>query len=166
MAAFKNILVPLDYSVNGDDALRHAIALARDIGAGLLVIHVVPPYDPAYFERVRASWRPDRDTEANQQEKLSKHVAKLVAPTRVRYQTELRWGDPAQMILSTAKDRGADLIVIGRNGRTRWDHLLIGSVAEKVVHHAACPVLVVHPGGGARVGRTRRASARRRRRAA
>jgi nucleotide-binding universal stress UspA family protein len=163
MAAFKNILVPLDYSVGGDAALRQAMALARDVGARLLVIHVVPPYDPAYFERVRGSWSPDADTEAKEQAKLSKHVAKLVTPARVRYETEMRWGDPAQMILATAEKRGTDLIVIGRNGRTGWDRLLMGSVAEKVAHHASCPVLIVHPPGASRSGRTRRASARPRR---
>jgi nucleotide-binding universal stress UspA family protein len=168
MAAYKKILVALDYSANGDDALRHGIALSRDTGARLLAIHAVPPYDPVYFDHVGASSSPDPSRELKARAKLTKHVAKLVGRTPIRYQAELQWGDPAPTVIQTAEKCGADLIVVGRNGCTVWEHLLMGSVAEKIVHHAACPVLVIAPRGRRKVSkltRKRRAAPRRRRRA-
>jgi universal stress protein A len=139
---FHKILCPIDFSAGSREALRVATELARGSDGELVLLHawqapyVYGPdtaYPAEYFVESKrhaeldlASWR----TEA---EKLGAR----------RVVTSLVTGAPWHEVVETAKqDHTFDLIVMGTHGRTGLKHVLLGSVAEKVVRHAPCPVLV------------------------
>ncbi len=162
MPSFKKILMPTDYSPSAERALVYAANLARDLGARLLVTHVVPPYDPLYFDHVKAWPAAGTEAEKKERQKLADRIRKSLGRKQIRYQTELSWGDPPERIVAMAADRACDLIVLGRKGRAGWNTLVMGSVADKVVRHAPCPVLTVappdrpHAAAASRVARRRR----------
>lgn len=141
------VLVPTDFSAPSATALAYAMALARRFGAALHVLHTVE-------EPLAQGWNgfglpvlPELRSEvlAEAQRQLEAAVPRL---ERDRQATELVTcvGDPCREILRFAKERAVDLIVMGTHGRGGMAHLLLGSVAEKVVREAPCPVLTVrHP---------------------
>lgn len=152
---FQHILVPHDLSRQATSALRVAARLAATHGGRLTVLHVVVPfYLPA---DAPFGMTPPGDLIPEQRAHLERLVAKTlasldgVAPT-VTVRVEI--GDAAQRIIDAAAR--ADSIVMATSGRGGLAHLLIGSVAEKVVRHATVPVLTVRPRVAARMaGRTR-----------
>lgn len=138
----KKILVPVDFSDCSKKALQYAIPLARQHGAVLTLLHVVPPaysageYGGIDYAQLEASMRVSGD----------KELARLVAEEvrgEVSADSMVRVGPPVLEIIETAKTLPADVIVISTHGRTGLKHVLLGSVAERVVRHAPCPVLVV-----------------------
>jgi nucleotide-binding universal stress UspA family protein len=138
------ILCPTDFSDYSALALRHAVSLGRWFDAEVEVLHVVPfrgselPYFP-----VLAS--PDSKVRQEAQD----HLAQFVEPVLhepVAIGTKLREGDPWREIVAEASTLPADLIVTGTHGRGGFEHLLLGSVAEKVLRRAPCPVLTVGRG--------------------
>ena len=141
MKPYRTIFVPTDYSKSAERALGHAVDLASACGSRVIVVHVVPPYERSYFEHVGVS---KGDDEAEERGRLEAHVKKVVGRTRVRVNAELAWGDPAESILRLAKQRSSDLIVIGARGLNPWHTLVMGSVAERVVRYARCPVLITN----------------------
>jgi nucleotide-binding universal stress UspA family protein len=157
MPMFRRILVPHDFSDAATHALRVAARLAAEHGGRLTVLHVVTPYQPVVEVPEVAGWLSDRDIVAGAKRSLGELVRREVrgrgAPT-TRFDVQL--GDPSTRIVKAAAD--ADLIVMATEGRTGLAHLLIGSVAEKVVRHSPIPVLTVRPPVRAR----RRRAARRR----
>jgi nucleotide-binding universal stress UspA family protein len=132
----RHILHPTDFSAHSKAAFEVACSIARDSGAGLLVVHVIPPSisDDDLAECRREAYR------ARLQGEL--RAVKSVDPNLpVAYL--LLDGDPARVIVETATAQGMDLIVLGTHGRTGLGRLLTGSVAEYVLRRAACPVLTV-----------------------
>ena len=148
--SFHKILCPIDFSPGAREAMRVAVELAREAGASLVLAHVWdrqpwlnngPDYNVApgvlqdvidSAEAELASWK------ISARELGAKEVA-----------TRFLTGAPWDQIVSAARDdRAIDLIVMGTHGRTGLSHVLLGSVAEKVVRHAPCAVLVVRPGVG------------------
>jgi len=129
------ILFPTDFSTLSDAALRHATALARDMGAKLLIVHVEEP-PAAYGTGEMYYGIPDPDMPA-----LQKMLAAVVpSDPSVPFEHRMITGDPASEIVALAKDEKADLIVMGTHGRTGLGRLLMGSTAEAVVRRAPCPV--------------------------
>jgi nucleotide-binding universal stress UspA family protein len=133
MLPIRTILHPTDFSENSKSAFRVARAVARDCGARLVLLHVVPlpvmlygPAPEAYLDHV--------------QDELEQIKAK--AP-KTRVEHWLVEGDPVSEILSAAKESDCDLIVMGTHGRAGLGRLLTGSVAEQVLRKAPCPVLTV-----------------------
>ncbi|MFC1706794.1 GNAT family N-acetyltransferase [Planctomycetota bacterium] len=142
---FKRILHPTDFSEVAHHAFEHALCLARRLGAELFVIHAVsqPSYDPDLVEE--ATPKLDEAWEAVRAE-LEKRMAALVEATGsdVTVTPLIRRGVRASdVILRAAFDLRAELTVMGTHGRSPMRHLLLGSVAEKVVRNATGPVLVV-----------------------
>jgi nucleotide-binding universal stress UspA family protein len=133
---FRTILVPHDFSAHANRALKLAASLAGAEGR-LIVLHVVATLPEAANRLARQSL-------ADERRRLARLVARLSA-TRGAPAIECRVeaGDPYRRIADAA--RGADSIVMCTLGRTGLQHLLIGSVAEKVVRHASVPVLTIHP---------------------
>jgi nucleotide-binding universal stress UspA family protein len=131
----KKIVFPTDFSHLSDAALEHATALARDMKARLLIVHVEEP-PAAYGAGEMYYGVADPDTDA-----LREMLAK-VKPTdpSVAYEHRLITGEPASSIVDLADSERADLIVLGTHGRTGLRRLLMGSVAEAVVRRARCPV--------------------------
>ncbi len=134
----KRILVPVDFSDCSRKAQQYAMAFVEEFGGELFLVHVVEPYF------VTGELGVDMIGLLKDAEKAArKHLAGLQKAVGPGCQTELRRGSPAQEIIDQAKDMGADLIIIATHGRSGIGHLFMGSVAERVVQHAPCPVLVV-----------------------
>jgi nucleotide-binding universal stress UspA family protein len=148
----QRIVCPIDFSDASAAAERQAASLAGALGAEVLLLHVATE-TPLYRETlgtpgVRQVFEAQR---AWVSDTLAARVQAL-AGTGVRARSVVKLGVPWQEIVQTAIDEKADMIVMGTQGRTGLDRLLIGSVAERVVRHAPCPVMTVRAearGGGA-----------------
>ena len=140
----KRILVPVDFSPSADEALSTAIAFARAFSAELELVHVVvePIYPlPAPLEVVVLPIDVERIySEVDTQ--LSRAMARA-RQAGVPTEKLILNGRPHVEIVAHADKSGADLIVVGSHGRSGLSHAILGSVAERVVHRARCPVLVV-----------------------
>jgi nucleotide-binding universal stress UspA family protein len=138
----QHFLVPTDFSPYADQALAEAIDLAHAVNAQITLLHVmqlmpltvgdVPPeYFSDYLEAIEI------EAQRHMQASLTRiYQAGLQADSAITQ------GIPFQAIVEMAGEKKADLIIMGTQGRTGLPHLLIGSVAEKVVRLAPCPVLV------------------------
>jgi len=153
LAAFKEtsmitrILVPTDFSEPSDAALAYAKALAAQFGASLHLIHVVEdPVVTGVFGT--ETYIPDSPGfSAGLRSEAEQHLATRLTPAereKFNATTELLNGVSAPTIIEAARDRAIDLIVMGTHGRTGVAHALMGSVTERVVRTAHCPVLTMH----------------------
>jgi universal stress protein A len=148
MIDLHRILVPTDFSTHSRNALRYAAAFADRFGAELHLLHVVQ--DLALFVPDTVAVSPvaapplDRLTAAVR-EALLREVRESGLEGRAVC-LEVREGTPFEEIVRYAREKAVDLIVLGTHGRTGLAHVLLGSVSEKVVRKAPCPVLTVrHP---------------------
>lgn len=138
MLAIKTILHPTDFSEPASHARKMALEMARDYGARLILLHVVEP--PVYYGELGANVNPSDDVRQTEREKL----AELVEPdSNVRIEPITVDGMAALEILRVARERHADLIVVGSHGRSGLGRVLMGSVAEEISRNAPCPVLIV-----------------------
>lgn len=144
MKAFQNILVPVDFSVHSAQAIEAAVDLSRRYDGLITLVHVYDPvayalpdgyvlFTPSQFDRLIAA--------LEEQLQAAKKAAVQLGALRV--DTRLLEGFPAEEIRDFAARTGADLIVMGTHGRGAVKHLLLGSVAERVVRTAPCPVLTL-----------------------
>ncbi len=142
----RRILVPIDFSIESLKALRYAIGLATRFGAEVLALHVIAP---TYFGRASSAFSAQPSVAAYQDAEWRiastdlELVAAELSEERAHVETMVKRGVPAQVIVDIAKSAPAELIVMGTHGRTGLPHMLIGSVAERVVRLASCPVLTV-----------------------
>jgi len=138
------ILVPLDFSEHANNGLRHAKHMADTYGAKLDLLHIVEEMvQPAFYEL--AGVAPEKVREARKQksrEEMERLFRESAGP-EVEVDYHVIVGRATQDIVGFAKETDADLIVIATLGLTGIQHLLLGSVAEKVVRMAPCPVLTV-----------------------
>ncbi len=147
MVAFTHILCPTDMSEASLPPLTYAAALARWYDARLTVLHVVPTFVPVpaggvgFDVPVEVVPPPPRDVLL---EELRRVAASAGADTP-NTTLDVIEGDPAAAIVDTAAAVPADLIVLGTHGRGGFERFMIGSIAEKVLRKAACPVLTVPP---------------------
>lgn len=139
----KVILVPTDLSETAEEAVDYACELARTLGAKLHLLHVIAVPVVGVPELGLALTSTMIDTMvADNQAALDRLAAKKAAQADIA-PTILRTGDARDVINQTAKEIGADLIVVGTHGRRGVTRVLLGSVAENVVRTAPCPVLTV-----------------------
>ena len=135
----ERILVALDGSSNSDFALEQAFSMAKTCNSTLYAITVIDAY-PAQIE---AAHGVKEKIEAEAQKLLDKAGAKA-KERNINCETILRWeSSPHAAIVNEAKNRSVDLIVLGSHGRTGLKKLFLGSVAQKVIGYARCPVMVV-----------------------
>lgn len=138
----KTILVPVDFSPGALHALNFAVSLARSLGASIVLVHVMDSiYASGRFDSRRL--RSLRAEAHEESKRLLAGLAKCRVRPHVPARHHLLKGTPSAKIVETASRTGADLIVMGSEGRTGVKRFLVGSVAEKVIRHARCPVLVV-----------------------
>ncbi|MBX6315092.1 MAG: universal stress protein [Isosphaeraceae bacterium] len=145
MLAIKSILAPTDFSQHAEKALSYACDLAEHFGATLHLLHVLPDVVPVGPDPMLVpSFPPEyyTESEAHSQEALA-HVLELLSCRAPAVETAVRWGDAVDGIVAYAADRSIDLIVIATHGRTGLSHVLLGSVAERIVREAPCPVLTI-----------------------
>jgi len=141
MAASKTYLVPVDFSKSSEIALNQAIQMARENRGKLLLVHVI---SATFAFPLKAGFSDIFETlEKNARESMTKLLQrKRLKPTRDR--SILITGlDPAQAIVSQAKKSRASMIIMGSHGRTGLQKFLLGSVAERTLRYAHCPVLIV-----------------------
>ena len=138
---FERILFPTDFSDHAAHAQRAAVSLATQYGADLHLIHVVQLFsyvvdfgmdNTAQYESVRESLQ-----------KMMDGLVEGLAEAPFPVTGELIQGDPVKEIIRVAREDNSDLIVMGTHGRGALEHVLLGSIAEKVVRKAPCPVLTV-----------------------
>jgi nucleotide-binding universal stress UspA family protein len=144
---YRKILCPVDSSACSERALDYALILAERFDASLDVLHVcnVPHYvRPDMLVSMGSEGaRPVSEIAKEQAEhELDELVRKQ--PARVRPRLHVLIGSPAPTIVAAAKRHGHDLIVMGTHGKNQLGRIILGSVAEKVVRQAPCPVLTVH----------------------
>ena len=143
-AAFrlKRILVPVDFSECSRKALRYALPLAELHQACITLIYVVPhPFAVGEYGGIDYT-AIETDLLANANKELDTLLKELGSP-KTSFLKMVRTGSAAAEIVHAAKEMIADLIVISTHGHTGLKHVFLGSVAEHVVRHAPCPVLVV-----------------------
>lgn len=162
----KRILVPVDFSDASLQALDYAVDLAKPMAAELIVLFVV---EPAYFAAPADLYGPSASLGVlleEQQRFGAEQLARLrrrLEQRRVKCRTLIQTGVAYRDIVEKARKTAADLIVMSTHGRTGLSHALLGSVAEKVVRMAECPVLTVRAVAAKARRRPVRAKASRRR---
>jgi nucleotide-binding universal stress UspA family protein len=143
---FQAIVVGTDGSETAGEAVRQAIGLAQAVGAS---IELVSAYEPVSNQRLREEARqapedlqwmvnPREDVDATLREAVEE-----IQSAGLEVATYAREGDPADAILDVAEEQNADLIVVGNKGMTGAKRFLLGSVPNKVSHHAPCSVLII-----------------------
>jgi nucleotide-binding universal stress UspA family protein len=158
MIAMKNILVSTDFGEAADSALLYGRELATRFDATLHVLHVAENvYITAFGAETYASFAPDlqRDIEQNAQKRLHEAVLDSDGSGPPTVPVVMTSSSPAFAIIDYARAHAIDLIIMGTHGRGTLGHILMGSVAERVVRLAPCPVLTirqpehdfVHPDG-------------------
>ena len=143
---FESIVVGTDGSDTAKEAVRQATELAKTLGARM---HLVSAYEPVPNGRLREErqevpedlqWmvNPREDVNATLEE-----TGEAVQKDGIEVEVHAREGDPADAILDVAEEKGADLIVVGNKGMTGAKRFLLGSVPNKVSHHAPCSVMII-----------------------
>ena len=143
---FGSIVVGTDGSDTAKEAVRQAVDLAAKVGAS---VDLVSAYEPIPQSRLREEQRQAPDdvqwmvNEREDVEATLKEAAQEASEAGVEVNTFAREGDPADAILDVAEERKSDLIVVGNKGMTGAKRFLLGSVPNKVSHHAPCSVLII-----------------------
>jgi nucleotide-binding universal stress UspA family protein len=144
MLSIKKILCSTDFSDASSQGISAAAELAGLFQAELVLVHVIPvlppkPTDPNFeFEVPEYENILHKDAEAKLLE-----LIKTAVPAGLKARAVLGHGTPAKEIIRIAEEEKVDLIVIATHGHSGWHHLVLGSVAEKVIRHAPCPVFAV-----------------------
>ena len=155
LSLFLRILTPIDFDENSLAALEYAAAFARQPGATLYLLHVVE-LDPLHLQKeIAPMTKNEWAAEGIAKERLHKIAQERLGNT-IRYEILVRVGEAAPVILEIAEHVEAQVIVMATHGRTGLSHFFLGSVAERVVREAFCPVLTI-PGRQAKPlsGRTK-----------
>jgi nucleotide-binding universal stress UspA family protein len=146
MIPIHRILVPTDFGEPAQAALKWATTLAREFDSRLFLLHVVP--EPmAYPWGTELSSLPLNEILMQSEEAARQRLGELARETGLpadRVTTEAVVGTPVDRVIATVKDEKIDLVVVGTHGRGPVGHLLLGSVAERVVRRSPVPVLTVH----------------------
>jgi nucleotide-binding universal stress UspA family protein len=162
--AFTHILVPTDFSDPAHSALRYAVEEATVHHARITLLHILPAhtgtdvyyvtgapraptnFDPVLGGRLSTTLptpQPSVVRQDHHAEALTQLHDLMPATFAGTWEVEVATGSPAEAIIHVAQERAVDLIVMGTHGRTGLQHVLLGSIAEKVVRLAPCPVLTV-----------------------
>ncbi len=140
----KTILVPTDFSDYAEHAYNWALGLAADCKAKVILFHATPTM--AHLAFPESVYYPDlarmeRELIADAEKQVAQFAAKK-GTSSVPVETRVSLGEAVWEICRMDEREHADLIIMGSHGRTGLSHVVLGSVAERVVRHASCPVLV------------------------
>lgn len=149
MITTKTILLPTDGSEYSGKAIACALSFAKQYGAQLVALHVI---DQRWEDQTRHTFTEVRQSVLKEaKERREEEARRIVGEVAdgannvgVGVETRIVTGFPVEEILRVGKELQADLIIMGTHGRTGIAHALLGSVAEKVVRRAPCPVLTIH----------------------
>lgn len=134
----QNILIPTDFSASAEEMVQQALALAAREQAQVLLLHVLNSLAVTDTE-AQAMYQLGQTMQEEAEQQLQAVAVQALVPIK----TLVVWGTPASEICRVAKEHTIDLIVMSTHGRTGLAHILLGSVAERVVRHAPCAVLIL-----------------------
>ena len=142
---FKKILCPVDFSEFTDEILSYAEIIAKRFDSELHLIHVIP--NLSYFTPYESFLTPENlvAIERNIEGEVGKDFDKITKKLEFPFKRIIKSGVTSVEIIDYIKHQGIELVVMGTHGRSGIEHILIGSVAEKVVRKSPCPVLTVRP---------------------
>ena len=146
MKNFEKILFATDFSDASEEGCKYAIFLAKQFDAKLFVVHVINE-----LEFPTVGFFPDHYIDSHKEEvkeatakKMEEFCSKNIKNFE-NYESDILVGIPHRQIIGKASSEDVSVIVIGTHGRTGFEHLFMGSTAEKIVRMASCPVLTVRP---------------------
>jgi len=148
MIAITTILLPVDGSECSAKALVYALSFAKQYGARIVALHVI---DRRWEEQTRVAFvevgqdltlKIQKGYEEEAQ-RILREITDAAGKAEVPVETRVLTGIPYEEIVRAGREVSADLIIMGTHGRSGMSHLLLGSVAERVVRNAPCPVLTV-----------------------
>lgn len=144
----RTILAPYDFSEHAEQALLWAVKLAEQWQAKVIVMHALPLW--SHISLPERLFLDIQNAEAARGTEMERQLHDVLTTTRkqttIALETRLVRGEPVEEICALAEREPAELIVVGSHGRTGLAHVVLGSVAERVVRYAPCPVLVVRRG--------------------
>jgi universal stress protein A len=146
MLPFRKILCPTDFSEASREAMKVAREFASHFNSELCLVHIVSPVPIVPFPE---GIPPTFDVRSYQQElevssrKALEEVVRQLESNQVRSRLIMLQGDPARQIMDLADEEKPDLLVLATHGKSGWERLIFGSVAEKVIRLAPCPVLLI-----------------------
>ena len=151
MERIKKILAPTDMSELSEAGVRYALDLARGVGAEVTVYHVLSTDELMQQDLAGPLSHILEKYEQALQKFLDEHFSGILPLVKIRTKVEI--GAPDDNIVREADKEGMDMVVLSTHGRTGLSHILVGSVTERVVRHAPCPVLSIRPktAGGTKV---------------
>lgn len=144
---FKKVLCPVDFSEFTDEILAYAVGIAKRFDSELHLIHVIPNLN--YFTPYESFLTPENlvAIERNIEGEVDKDFDKITKNLDVPVKKIIKTGVTFVEIIDYVKEQDIGLVVMGTHGRSGIEHILIGSVAEKVVRKSPCPVLTIRPKG-------------------
>ncbi|MGA8439056.1 MAG: universal stress protein [Candidatus Sulfotelmatobacter sp.] len=137
---FRRLLVGYDGSPESDKAVDVAFSLAECVDSTVLIFSVARPPEPSTSVELEAVL----DDAREHYEEGFKKIVEKARGHRLEVQTAMAVGHPAEQIIHRAEKDGIDLIILGRRGRSMIVRMMLGSVSERVLRYAHCPVMVVH----------------------
>jgi len=139
---YKKILIATDGSKNSERAVQHGIKLAKPLNAEVIGTYII---DISAFLTLPETvvWDNVKDLLHKEGEKAAEFIKKEAEKEGVRVKTIVKEGSPSKDIVEIAEKENADVIIVGTAGRTGLDRFLLGSISEKVVRTAKCPVIVI-----------------------
>jgi nucleotide-binding universal stress UspA family protein len=141
----KRLLAATDFSVHSEEAVRYACDLAERLGAELHLVHILSEIIPAGPDPLLMPVMPPQFYQ-DAEERARQSLQTLIQPGWGKPAAlcfAVRWGSPVDVIVDYAREQSIDLVVIATHGRTGLSHVLLGSVAERIVREAPCPVLTI-----------------------
>jgi nucleotide-binding universal stress UspA family protein len=148
METIHRIVAPYDFSTPSKEGLKKAIEFAKHFGAELLIVHVIPPLNimPPVGPPISPGFLNKEELVKEQHDMVEANLAQLQKeelPEDLKSRVIVVEGSPADEIAHISEDENADLIIIATHGWAGWRRFVFGSVTEKVIRFATCPVLTV-----------------------
>ncbi|MCX5804612.1 MAG: universal stress protein [Proteobacteria bacterium] len=142
---FKKIVCPVDFSEFTDGIIKYAVSLAKKYDAELHLFHVIPNLN--YFTPYESFLTPENLVliEKNIEKEVEKDFEKIIKGIDITVKKVIKTGVTFVEIIDYIKEENIDLVVMGTHGRSGIEHILIGSVAEKILRKSPCPVLTIRP---------------------
>jgi len=142
--SFQKIILPTDFSQNAERAFEAASNLAEALSATLILVHVTPlQYDRVNYGNLGKESRSDMDIQINNYVLKQLDELRRKFPESMTVECAHREGEPDVQLIQAAEDLGADLIVVASHGFTGSRYHVLGSIAEKLVRSAPCPVMTI-----------------------
>ncbi len=142
---FANIVCPVDFSEYTEGILKYAVSIAKKYDARVHLLHVIPNLN--YFTPYESFLTPENLVliERNIEKEIEKDFEKIVKKIDMPVIKIIKTGVVFVEIIDYIKEENIDLVIMGTHGRSGIEHILIGSVAEKILRRSPCPVLTVRP---------------------